>query len=143
MEGAGRRFGIRPPCAAARPSTRLAHRECRASRPPLSPTAPGEEDDRGGGDGRQGNEDEDPETVVPVVAVGATEEMPAGEGDEAARHQDEAPCRPATFCAVDETCVRRMPTLTGLVAMPVPVPVPNCPLVLSPQAQSRPEPSMA
>ena len=46
--------------------------------------------------------------------------------------------KPATFCAVDDTWVRWMPTLTGSVASSVPEPVPSWPLRLSPQAQSRP-----
>ena len=50
---------------------------------------------------------------------------------------------PATLLAVDETWVRRMPTLTGLVSMRVPVPVPSCPFWSPPQAHSVPELSMA
>jgi hypothetical protein len=50
---------------------------------------------------------------------------------------------PATLLAVDETWVRRMPTLTGLVWMRVPLPVPSCPFWLPPQAHSVPELSMA
>ena len=50
---------------------------------------------------------------------------------------------PATLLAVDETWVRRMPTLTGLVSMPVPLPVPSWPFWLPPQAHSVPELSMA
>ena len=44
--------------------------------------------------------------------------------------------RPATFWAVDETCVRRMPTLTGVVAMVLALPRPELPArVVSPGPQ--------
>ena len=50
---------------------------------------------------------------------------------------------PATLLAVDETWVRWTPTSTGRVSRRTPVPVPSCPFSLPPQAQSRPELSMA
>ena len=88
------------------------------------------------------DEDEDPQAVV---AMGAAEEVRAPSGNETAAHHDRRvlPWRPATFWAVDDTCVRRMPTLTGFVAMTMLLPVPSCPLLLSPHAHSRPVRSMA
>ena len=51
--------------------------------------------------------------------MGAGEEVRAPEGNETAAHHDRRvlPWRPATFWAVDDTCVRRMLTLIGFVAM--------------------------
>jgi hypothetical protein len=45
---------------------------------------------------------------------------------------------PATFCAVDDTWLRRIPTSTGSIVRCPFGPMPSCPLELLPQAQSRP-----